>query len=108
LRIFLTAAAIVDDIGAIVVVAAVYSGDLHLGYLAAALAPPPALGPLNRSHVDRVMPYTLLGIALWACVHASGLHATLAGVVLALFIPTGAPPNARAVMTPGGQSPPPG
>jgi Na+:H+ antiporter, NhaA family len=99
LRIFLTAAAIVDDIGAIVVVAAFYAGELHLGYLAAAVALTTALALLNRSHVYRVTPYTLLGIALWACVHASGLHATLAGVVLALFIPTRPPPNLRALMT---------
>jgi NhaA family Na+:H+ antiporter len=97
LRIFLTAAAIVDDIGAIVVVAMFYSGALHLGYLAAALATTFALAMLNRSRVYSVTPYTLLGIVLWACVHASGLHATLAGVILALFIPTRPPPNLRAL-----------
>jgi Na+:H+ antiporter, NhaA family len=99
LRIFLTAAAIVDDIGAIIVVAIFYSGDLHLGYLAAAAALAGALALLNRSHVYRVPPYMLLGIALWACVHAGGLHATLAGVLLALFIPTRPPPDLEALTT---------
>jgi Na+:H+ antiporter, NhaA family len=97
LRIFLTAAAIVDDIGAIGVVAAFYSGDLHFGYLAAGAAITAVLALLNRAHVYRVTPYALLGIALWACVHAGGLHATLAGVVLALFIPTRPPPDLRAL-----------
>jgi Na+:H+ antiporter, NhaA family len=99
LRIFLTAAAIVDDIGAIVVVALFYSGDLHFGALGSAAAVTGALALLNRSHVYRVLPYALLGVALWACVHAGGLHATLAGVVLALFIPTRPSPNLQALMT---------
>src|ERR671918_140599 len=99
LRIFLTAAAIVDDIGAIVVVAVFYSGDLQLGYLAAAAAITGALALLNRSHVYRVPPYVLLGIALWACVHAGGLHATLAGVILALCIPTRPPADLKALAT---------
>jgi NhaA family Na+:H+ antiporter len=98
LRIFLTAAAIVDDIGAIVVVALFYSGELHLGYLAGAAAIAGALALLSRSHVYRVSPYMLLGVGLWACVHAGGLHATLAGVVLALFIPTRPPPNLKTLM----------
>jgi NhaA family Na+:H+ antiporter len=98
LRIFLTAAAIVDDIGAILVVAVFYSGDLHLGYLAAAATLTGALALLSRSHVYSVSPYMVLGVALWACVHAGGLHATLAGVVLALFIPTRPPPNLGALM----------
>jgi Na+:H+ antiporter, NhaA family len=97
LRIFLTAVAIVDDIGAIVVVAAFYSGELHLGYLGAAVAVAVALALLNRSRIYRVSPYVLLGVLLWACVHASGLHATLAGIVLAIFIPTRPPPNLRAL-----------
>jgi Na+:H+ antiporter, NhaA family len=99
LRVFLTAAAIVDDIGAIVVVAAFYSGALQLAYLAAAAATVAALALLNQSRVYRVLPYALLGIVLWACVHAGGLHATLAGVLLALFIPTRPPPNLNALMT---------
>jgi NhaA family Na+:H+ antiporter len=97
LRIFLTAAAIVDDIGAIAVVAVFYSGALHFGYLAGAAAVIVGLALLNRSRVYSVTPYILLGIALWACVHAGGLHATLAGVILALFIPTRPPPNLRAL-----------
>jgi NhaA family Na+:H+ antiporter len=97
LRIFLTAAAIVDDIGAIVVVAAVYSGDLHVAYLGAATATVVALALLNWSRTYRVSWYVLFGVGLWACIHASGLHASLAGIVLALFIPTRPPPNLRAL-----------
>jgi NhaA family Na+:H+ antiporter len=93
LRVFLTAAAIVDDIGAITVVAFVYTAEQHWGYLAAAGAIVAVLWLLNRSAVYRVSPYLLLGIALWACVHAGGIHATLAGVILAAFIPTRPPPD---------------
>ena len=98
LRVFLTAAAIVDDIGAILVVAVFYSGGLQIGYLLAAAGAVAALAFLNRSHVYRVLPYVQVGIVLWACIFASGLHATLAGVLLALFIPTRPPPNLRALM----------
>jgi len=98
LRVFLTAASIVDDIGSIVVVALFYSGALHWGYLVAALAIVGLLALLNRWGVYRAMPYALLGIALWVCVHAGGLHATLAGVLLALFVPTRPPPNLSALM----------
>lgn len=97
LRIFLTAAAIVDDIGAIVVVALFYSGKLQLGYLIAALILTGGLAALNRAHVYRVAPYALVGIALWACIYAGGLHATLAGVLLALFIPTRPPADLAAL-----------
>ena len=99
LRIFLTAAAIVDDIGAIMVVAAFYSSELHPGYIAGAAAITATLALLNRWHIYRLSPYVLLGVALWACVLAGGLHATLAGVILALFIPTRPPPNLRALTT---------
>jgi NhaA family Na+:H+ antiporter len=99
LRIFLTAAAIVDDIGAIVVVAVFYSGEIHPGYLAAAAAMVVALALLSRSRVYLLSPYILLGVALWAFVYAGGLHATLAGVVLALFIPTRPPADLAALMT---------
>ena len=99
LRIFLTAAAIVDDIGAIVVVAFFYSHDLNLAYLAGAAVLTAMLALLNRAHVYRVTPYLMVGIALWVCVHGSGLHATLTGVLLALFIPTRPPPDLNALMT---------
>lgn len=97
LRIFLTAAAIVDDIGAIGVVALVYSGDLAYDYLGVAGASVAALALLNRWRVYRVAPYALVGVVLWASVYQGGLHATLAGVLLALFIPTRPPANLRAL-----------
>jgi NhaA family Na+:H+ antiporter len=98
LRIFLTAAAIVDDIGAIIVVAMFYSGEIHPGYLAAAAAVVVALVLLSRSKVYLLLPYILLGVALWVFVYASGLHATMAGVLLALFIPTRPPADLAALM----------
>jgi NhaA family Na+:H+ antiporter len=97
LRIFLTAAAIVDDIGSIIVVALFYSGDLHFGYLAAAATLTGVLALLNRSAVYSVSVYVLVGVVLWACVHAGGLHATLAGVLLAAFIPTRPPPDFKTL-----------
>ncbi len=99
LRVFLTAAAIVDDIGSILVVAAFYSSTLHLSYLAGGLLIVGALAFLNQSKVYRALPYIVLGILLWACVHAGGLHATLAGVLLAFFIPTRPPPNLTGLVT---------
>ena len=98
LRIFLTAAAIVDDIGAILIVAVFYSGGLDFAYLGAALAVVAVLAVLNRAGVYRVLPYVLLGILLWYFIHECGVHATLAGVLLALFIPTRPPANFDALM----------
>jgi NhaA family Na+:H+ antiporter len=98
LRIFLTAATIVDDIGAITVVAFFYTEELHVGYLGIAAALTVTLALLNRAHVYRVSPYAVLGILLWVCVHASGVHSTLAAVILAFLIPTRRPPNLPALM----------
>lgn len=98
LRIFLTAAAIVDDIGAILIVAIFYSDGLDMAFLGASLLIVGALAALNRAAVYRVLPYALLGVALWVCIHEGGVHATLAGVLLALFIPTRPPPNFQALM----------
>ena len=98
LRVFLTAAAIIDDIGAILIVALFYSDGLDFGYLALALPIVAALAALNRASVYRIAPYAFLGIALWFCIHEGGIHATLAGVLLALFIPTRPPPDFQALM----------
>jgi NhaA family Na+:H+ antiporter len=98
LRIFLTAAAIVDDIGAIIVVAIFYSDTLNVAALAGALAAVGFLVVLNRSGVYRVTPYLVTGVVLWSCVHAGGLHATLAGVLLATFIPTRKSPDYHALV----------
>jgi NhaA family Na+:H+ antiporter len=98
LRVFLTAAAIVDDIGAIIVVAIFYSGTMNFDYLAAAAVIVTGLALLNRFHIYSITPYILLGLLLWTCVLASGLHATMAGVILALFIPTRPLPNLTTMM----------
>ena len=92
LRVFLTAAAVVDDIGAILAIALFYTTDVQVGYLVASVAAIVVLALLNRAHVYRVAPYVIVCIVLWYFIHASGLHATLAGVILAFFIPTRPPP----------------
>ncbi len=99
LRIFLTAAAIVDDIGSIAIVALFYSEELNLIYIAASVALGFLLWSFNRAHVYRVSMYLLFGVALWVCVYASGFHASLAGIVLALLIPTRSPANLRALIS---------
>jgi NhaA family Na+:H+ antiporter len=97
LRVFLTAAVIVDDLVAIAIVAVFYSSGLDAGYLGASLGIAFLLVLLNRSGVYRTLPYAVLGVVLWAFLHASGLHATLAGVILAAVTPTRPPPNLRAL-----------
>jgi NhaA family Na+:H+ antiporter len=98
LRVFLTAAVIVDDLAAIAIVAVFYSGALHADALVAAIAVTGLLVALNRWGVYRALPYGLLGIALWALLHEAGLHATLAGVILAVVTPTRPPANLRALL----------
>jgi NhaA family Na+:H+ antiporter len=98
LRVFLTAAVIVDDLVAIAVVALFYSAGIDAGYVAAAVAVTALLVALNRWNVYRPLPYAVLGVVLWLCLHAAGLHATLAGVVLALVTPTRPPANLHALM----------
>ena len=87
LKIFLLALAILDDLGAIVIIAAFYTADLSLLALAFAGAGIAGLVLLNVSGVQRLAPYILLGAFLWVCVLKSGVHATLAGVVTAFAIP---------------------
>ena len=87
LRVFLTAVAIVDDLGAIVVIGAFYTATLHLALLAAAGVGVLVLVGFNRAGVRSLTPYLLVGIGIWAAVHESGVHATLAGVAVALTVP---------------------
>ncbi len=87
LKVFLTTLAVVDDLGAIVVIALFYSSDLSLLSLAPGALCAAVLFALNRANVRRLAPYILTGIVLWVCVLKSGVHATLAGVVLGFFVP---------------------
>jgi Na+:H+ antiporter, NhaA family len=90
LKVFLAALAIIDDLGAVVVIALFYSGGLALPMLAAAAACLVVLAILNASGVRKLWPYLLIGLPLWFFVLKSGVHATVAGVALAVFIPLGA------------------
>lgn len=87
LKIFLVSLAIFDDIGAIIIIAVFYSGGLSTEALITAAAAIAVLFALNRRGVSEFAPYALIGIILWVAVLKSGVHATLAGVVLAMFIP---------------------
>jgi NhaA family Na+:H+ antiporter len=87
LKIFLTALAILDDLGAVLIIAFFYTADLSVPYLGLAAATLAVLMALNRFRVYRLAPYLILGVALWYFVLQSGVHATLAGVALALTIP---------------------
>ena len=93
LKLFLTALAIIDDLGSIVIIAIFYTEQLSWLSLEAAAAAVVALVALNRAGVQRVTWYVLVGVVLWAFVLKSGVHATLAGAVLALAIPFKAKPG---------------
>jgi NhaA family Na+:H+ antiporter len=87
LKVFLTAVAIIDDLGAILVIAVFYTADLSLLALILALVGIVCLFLLNRAGVRRADVYIVVGLVIWVCVLKSGVHATLAGVVTALAIP---------------------
>jgi NhaA family Na+:H+ antiporter len=87
LKIFLTAVAIIDDLGAIVVIALFYTSQLSLPMMAGAAVCMAGMAVLNRAGVMRIDIYLVIGALLWLCVLKSGVHATLAGVVTAFFIP---------------------
>lgn len=94
LKVFLVSLAIFDDLGAIVIIAIFYSGDLSTEALAVALVCLAALALMNRRNVMSISSYVLVGIIMWIAVLKSGVHATLAGVALAAFIPMRDPNNA--------------
>lgn len=81
------ALAIIDDLGAIIIIALFYTSDLSLVSLGVAAAAIVALAVLNALNVRRIGIYMLVGLVLWTAVLKSGIHATLAGVVLGFFIP---------------------
>jgi NhaA family Na+:H+ antiporter len=87
LKLFLMTLAIIDDLGAIIVIAIFYSGELSSASLAGAGACLVALIAMNRLGVVKLGPYLIIGLILWVCVLKSGVHATLAGVTLAFCIP---------------------
>jgi NhaA family Na+:H+ antiporter len=88
LRLFLLALAIVDDIGAVLVIALAYTGELDPASLAAAAGIVAAIAALRAAGIGARVPYVVAGVALWLALHESGLNATLAGVVLGLMTPT--------------------
>ena len=87
LKVFLLALAIIDDLGAIVIIALFYTSKLSPEVLVIAALGSAALAYLNYRGVTRIAPYLVIGLVVWVCVLKSGVHATLAGVVIALFIP---------------------
>ena len=87
LKVFLTALAIIDDLGAILIIAIFYSGDLSIKYLSLMLIAFIILLILNKFNIKKFFPYLIVGIILWDFTHNSGIHATIAGVLMAMTIP---------------------
>ena len=87
LKVFLTALAIIDDLGAIVIIALFYSGDLSIKYLSLMLLAFIILLVINKFNIKKFLPYLIVGLFLWDFTHNSGIHATIAGVLLAMVIP---------------------
>jgi NhaA family Na+:H+ antiporter len=98
LKIFFTAMAIADDLGAILVIAVFYSADISFIALGVAAVFLFALIILNRARVYSPLPYAVLGVGLWLAFLESGIHPTIAGVLLAATIPSRSPPNLRSML----------
>ena len=95
LKLFLVALAVVDDLGAVLVVATVYTSEIHSEYFLHAGVIYALIWALNIKGVTKLLPYLILGIALWIYIHAIGIHATIAGVLLAFAIPIKSKINER-------------
>ena len=87
LKAFLLAVAVIDDLGAILIIAVFYTAEISMGALGLAALAIAVLGLLNLRGVTRILPYMLVGVALWLFVLKSGVNPTLAGVITALFVP---------------------
>ena len=87
LKAFLLAVAVIDDLGAILIIALFYTADISLGALGLAALAIGVLLALNLGKVTRILPYMLVGVALWLFILKSGVNPTLAGVITALFVP---------------------
>jgi NhaA family Na+:H+ antiporter len=98
LKIFVTALAIVDDIGAVLVIALFYTSEIVWGSLIIGAVIFIFLIGLNRAHITRIWPYVLLGIGLWLALLYSGVHATIAGVLVAITIPARARVDAESFL----------
>ena len=94
-RVFLSTLAVADDIIAIVVIAVFYGQSPSLFWLAMAAVVMVVLGIMNKMHIYALAPYLLVGVVLWFCVFQSGVHSTIAGVLLAFTIPSGSRVNLR-------------
>ena len=98
LKIFLLAIAIIDDLGAIVIIAIFYTSELSVNALAISMLGFAAAVVLNRMGIQRTAPYLLVGIVMWVFVLKSGVHATLAGVLIAFTIPLKAKDGDEALL----------
>ena len=98
LKVFLTALAIIDDLGAIVIIAFFYSGNIEIKYLVLMLVSLLILIGLNKFKIKNFLPYLIVGIFLWDFTHQSGVHATIAGVLLALTIPHNIKNNKQSLL----------
>lgn len=98
LKVFLLAIAIIDDLGAIVIIAIFYTSELSTNALALTIVSFALAVALNRMGVRSMTPYLIVGIFMWVCVLKSGVHATLAGVVIALTIPLNAKDGEKALL----------
>jgi NhaA family Na+:H+ antiporter len=99
LRVFLTAAVIIDDVVAILVIAFFYTESINTAYLIAGSVVTAVAVTLNRTGVYRALPYAVCAVVLWFALHEAGLHATLAAVIMAILIPARPPANLKALLT---------